>query len=164
LREPLTSSQLSRHETIPNPCTHNHIMRLIGITVETELFTGGLGYYIMSMSIGIQDPPAAMSITNLVIYLCRRDQIYFTVTVALIAKLYSNTMLLILNNHMSIVGGRNEVESHFSIHVGFDIATPGWGVRHQGSKWEEPTPIRSVAPLYLVRSGWMGRTRITQKR
>ncbi|KAF9467739.1 hypothetical protein BDZ94DRAFT_900411 [Collybia nuda] len=51
---------------------------------------------------------AAISTLNFLLFICIKWSSYFIIPLMIVAKLYSNTMLLALNNRISIVGGRNE--------------------------------------------------------
>ncbi|KAF9461923.1 hypothetical protein BDZ94DRAFT_1262518 [Collybia nuda] len=68
------------------------IARLARLIVETGLLT------------------ATMVTLNLLLVLCFKGTSYFAVPSAVVAKLYSNTMLLILNNRITVVGGREDEE------------------------------------------------------
>jgi hypothetical protein len=52
-----------------------------------------------------------MATLNFLLFILFKQHFYFAVPTIVVAKLYSNTMLLILNNRIVIIGGRDEVEN-----------------------------------------------------
>ncbi|KAG6848600.1 hypothetical protein H0H93_015584 [Arthromyces matolae] len=52
---------------------------------------------------------ALIAVTNLFLFFKYPDTNYYTVPVLIIAKLYCNTLLVLFNSRMRIVGGREEL-------------------------------------------------------
>lgn len=55
---------------------------------------------------------ATMSTLNFILFMCYKGTAYFAVPSMIIAKFYSNTMLLALNSRVVIIGGRDDPESN----------------------------------------------------
>jgi len=76
---------------------------------------------------------------------------YFTVPAVTIAKLYSNTILVILNNRISIIGGRDDVDNN--LYTSWDASVrPRWRLR-QRSVRDHPIP-GSVEGISIHREVW----------
>lgn len=86
-----------------------------------------------------------MAITNLILFFRYPHTNYYTVPVLVIAKLYCNTLLVLFNSRMRIVGGREEDPGHATV----DLHTRGWQMptfNHPASVYMEEhgttTPVK----------------------
>lgn len=52
-----------------------------------------------------------MATLNFALFVGFKHNTYFAVPSVIVAKLYSNTMLVILNNRIAVVGGRDQAEN-----------------------------------------------------
>jgi hypothetical protein len=124
--------------------------------METGSITGEIKCYpVATTSTCLNAAIAIVSTINLVFYVCFKTKLYFPVPAVIIAKLYSNTMLVILNNRINIIGGRDEVERINFISSRGEVVSNYWVPRRVGLPWrlrkrsrrEEPTPGGGVIVL-----------------
>jgi hypothetical protein len=54
----------------------------------------------------VGETPAVVALSNLALYLAFPDRSYFTTPGGILPKLYANTILVVLNSRIAIVGGR----------------------------------------------------------
>ncbi|KAF9466839.1 hypothetical protein BDZ94DRAFT_142429 [Collybia nuda] len=108
---------LSRYENTFR--LHKYVARLIRLTIETGTAT------------------AIVTTLTLVFFIYSKKTTYFSIPCVMLAKLYSNTMLLILNNRMTIVGGRYQMDINASSQA--SIGPPCWRI-HAPSERGNPTP------------------------
>lgn len=88
------------------PHTHAIVTRLVHLVVETGMLTGLHSAPPPSALLTLS--PAAMAATiDLVLFLVFPDTSYHATVALTLAKLYSNSMLVILNSRIKIIGGRN---------------------------------------------------------
>ncbi|KAF9467588.1 hypothetical protein BDZ94DRAFT_1248484 [Collybia nuda] len=102
---------LARQRAITNSRVHRQITRLIRATVETGIIS------------------ATITVVSLILYTKFRNNVYYPVTSVISSKSYSNTILVILNNRMNIIGGRNE------IHMEDQDVTSNWSAHRVGLPW-----------------------------
>lgn len=73
--------------------------------------------------------PATITVVNLILFVQFRSNVYFPVTSVIVSKSYSNTILVILNNRVNIIGGRNEIEP------GDHSVSSNWSTHRIGLPW-----------------------------
>jgi len=74
------------------PATNVMLTKLIRITIETGIVT------------------ALGTISNFILYIACPQTSYFIVPAVTMAKIYANTILVILNNRLEIANGRSEIQ------------------------------------------------------
>lgn len=84
-----------------------------------------------------------MATLNFALFVGFKHNPYFAVPSVVVAKLYSNTMLLILNNRIVIVGGREQAESYLPSR---------WSAR-VGSRWKLVSKSKRVDPMSSITDG-----------
>ncbi|KAF9467735.1 hypothetical protein BDZ94DRAFT_1304945 [Collybia nuda] len=74
-----------------------------------------------------------VAVIDLVLYVASTDTTYHTVPALFMSKVYSNTMLVVFNNRMSIIGGRGDTDTGDP--SSFSIAWLGSRWRRQRGSW-----------------------------
>jgi len=93
------SYRLVRQGSTFRPRNQILLARLICVIVETGILT------------------AIMSVLRPILFFTKTNSTGYAVTIYVGVKLYSNTILVIFNGRMSIVGGRHDVDHEFSSHT-----------------------------------------------
>lgn len=76
-----------------------------------------------------------MSTLNFVLFIGGKDTAYFAVPSIIIAKLYSNTMLLALNSRVVTIGGRDDPERNTDYPYGIPNL-PQWELHNDSGQME----------------------------
>jgi hypothetical protein len=94
--------------------TQRLIQKMTRLTIETGMLTGQeialVIFYTLDSDQPFQLYTAAVAIINLVLFLIPSKATYFQTTIGVLGKMYSNTLMVLLNSRMTY-GARNDTIS-----------------------------------------------------
>jgi hypothetical protein len=120
---------LSQWRTDSKP-TQQLVHRLIHLVIETGILT------------------ATVAIINLSLFLIPGHPAYWETSIAILGKMYSNTMMVVLNNRIvfksqddSITSNQSSAPSHSGISRGLAFNVPQGGISVTHEQWEIPLDV-----------------------
>ena len=142
-------TQLSRRRTEWKP-TQRKIQKATRLVIETGTLTGQNAVAIFSRSKsddGLQLVTAAVAIVNLVMYLLPGHPTYFQTSSAVLGKIYSSTLMVVLNSRMVISGHdapSTELSSIASNRRRPAFTTSNGGITVTREHWADPLDLYPV--------------------
>ncbi|KAF9462342.1 hypothetical protein BDZ94DRAFT_737716 [Collybia nuda] len=130
---------LSRHHPIFNSRLYHQVKQLIRLMVETGVLI------------------AATNTLSFILYILFKHSTYFVVSYMMISKLYSNTLLLILNNRLTITGGRSDVDQNHGIVMWNTNSAPNLYIQSRSNRGlaDPPSPTNDTL---VLREIWRSNT------